>query len=230
MFCKKCGAPIADGDRFCLRCGTPVSEAPEACEKATEAASEPVPAAEAPSASPAAPKKPLNKRLLIGIISAVAAVILTVVIVLIATGGTRIDQSSWKSTVESYISAIRHKDTDAVMSLLPMDLFSAYNRVTEREVHDELDAFFDQYSAYIDFGSITYTVSDYYELDEDTLDSMNRDYAFYAMAQQVITEAMLVRLTITYPIKGSQPTRSTSSFYMLRIGGKWYLYNSNGGF
>ena len=171
-----------------------------------------------------------QKHPLIGFLILFLALVLTVVIVLVAAGGTHIDQSTWDSTVESYVNAIRHEDANAVMSLLPIELFCAQHSVTEAQVRSELDAFFQQYSAYIDFGSITYTVSDVYDMSESALDSLNKDYAFYMTAQQTITEGKTVRLLITYPIKGSLPTQITSTFYMLRIGTKWYAYNPDGGF
>jgi uncharacterized Zn finger protein (UPF0148 family) len=235
MFCKNCGAPVDDGDLFCLRCGTPVSEeaAPVAAPVA-EPVELPVDAPEltpdATPESPAAPKKPLNKKLLIGIASAVVAV-LVLVIVLIATRGTHIDQSSWKSSLDSYVRAIKNKDADGVISLLPIDYFCGKNRVTERQVHDELEQFFRLYSSYIDFGSISYSVTDVYEVDSGLLAQLNRDYSAYtASSKAPITAAMTVRISTVYPLKTGQAQSVSSTLRLLLINGKWYVFNLDGGF
>ena len=76
MICKSCGKELPDDTQFCIQCGKdPTAEAvPEATATASPAPTEPKPA-----------KKPLNKKVLIGI--AAGVVVLLIIIIAAASGG-----------------------------------------------------------------------------------------------------------------------------------------------
>ena len=214
-----------DGDRFCQNCGTPAAHLPLNAESTVEEINSPSTASNAvPSA------RHLSKGVLIGIISAAAAAIITF-IVLLTSCVPRIDQSSWRSTVDSYMNAFRRKDTDAMMSMLPMDYFCGEHNVTERQLHDELETVFRTYDSYIRFGSVSYAIDGYTPLDSDRIDDLNRDYAFYSIGSlQMITDAVRVRVRLSIPLSSGYTESTTSTFLVLQIGGKWYLYEPVGVF
>lgn len=80
MICKRCGAPLAEGQRFCAKCGTPVT-APDPAQADTVLmpgvrGADPVTGAVAAPAAPAAPPRKRRTGLWVGIAAAAVVVIL----------------------------------------------------------------------------------------------------------------------------------------------------------
>lgn len=100
QFCPSCGAEITGGGSFCPACGKPVEPAAQEQSPTQEQPPAPEPSYEqqpyapyptgggAPQYPVPAPKKPLNKNLLIGICAGAAAVILAVVLIVVFAGGS----------------------------------------------------------------------------------------------------------------------------------------------
>lgn len=147
MFCNKCGAQIPDGTKFCNKCGAPVGGANPA--PANGPAATPAPANNAAPANGAVPpvppmqqpmngmpmqqpmngmpmngmmppKKPVNKKLIIGICSAVAVIAIAVVaIILILNIKPKVNLNSYVdaefSGYDTVGTADVEVDTDAIV-------------------------------------------------------------------------------------------------------------------
>lgn len=147
MFCNKCGAQIPDGTKFCNKCGAPVGGANPA--PANGPAANPAPANNAAPANGAVPpvppmqqpvngmpmqqpmngmpmngmmppKKPVNKKLIIGICSAVAVIAIAVVaIILILNIKPKVNLNSYVdaefSGYDTVGTADVEVDTDAIV-------------------------------------------------------------------------------------------------------------------
>lgn len=93
MFCKKCGAEMADGSKFCGKCGTPVMATASTSEEVKQQVQTPKAVNDAVNQV-----KKLPKKVLFGGIGAIIAIIAIVVAVLTATPTINLD----KYTTVSY--------------------------------------------------------------------------------------------------------------------------------
>jgi uncharacterized membrane protein YvbJ len=221
--CSKCGTSFEDDKKFCPNCGAEVSETAETGESSNE-------------------NKSSNKRLPI-IIGIAAAAVIVIVIILIAScsGG-------YKSALSNYEKLLNGNFDDSLIEkLAPEDYWDYIDDNFNMDASDISKSLEDEYEEEAMFGldgdEIKYSLSiaKASKLDDDVFDEIkDRINDNCDVSKKSITEAyrLLVDFKYKFDIDKADDDYilystialedgSRSTFYSVKIDGKWYLFDSS---
>lgn len=217
MFCGNCGAQNADNSAFCKNCGAQLNGAAQPQQPVYQ---QPV---------YAAPKKPLNKKL-IGIIAGGAAAVVLVVVLLIVLLGGGGTAGSPEEVAENYVDATVNLDTDGLLALVPE---VALDYVAQEEGYDDIDEMREDMKAGEDEMDEMMSMID---LDVDCEVVKTTDYKkadlqdvqeFYEEEFEVeVTAAVAVEVEINMEISAMGQTMNESTeltIPVIEIDGTWYI-------
>lgn len=249
-FCSKCGAELEENSAFCSACGEKI-EATEAEVTNETVVEENAVVEEAPVATEAANAAIINKealtsaandlkdkgleiankvkgdKKLLGIVAgALALIIALCVICPIAFPGP-------KSAVKNYIKGNFNGDWKAYVDCRPDEVWEYLEEkydidMDEREEQfednwdDRLDDLEDEYGRNV---KVTYKIVDKDEMDKDDLDDIRDSYKdTYDIAKRDITAGYELDVEVTIKGREDEDTED-ATFYVFKLGGKWYVYN-----
>lgn len=218
MFCGNCGAQNADNSAFCKNCGAQLSGAAQPQQPVYQ---QPV---------YAAPKKPLNKKL-IGIIAGGAAAVVLVVVLLIVLLGGGGTAGSPEDVAENYVDAMANFDTDDLLALIPE---VALDYVADEEGYDDIDEMREDMKAGEDEMDAMMDMVDKFSVDCEALKTTEYKKADLQDVQEAyeeefdveVTAAASVEVEINMEISAMGQTMDESSemtIPVVEIDGNWYL-------
>lgn len=214
MYCKECGQFNQDGSKFCAFCGA-VFEA------------------ENNSAIKSISKIKLNRNK----IFALAAICIAAVVLIVIIAST--SQSPGQSVVKQYIDATKNQNAKQIINLsYPEFIIDYYEDIHDRDKNDLIYAtqdFFDYANeALIDevgvtleefYHSIDYEILSERECSKSELNDLNNHfYEYYDADPNCVSELIKVKVRITIDWEPEDYKRSeTAEYYVMKVGGKWYL-------
>ncbi len=200
MFCGNCGTQNPDNSPFCAGCGAKLNEAPVA------------PAAPETDFAPVRRPAPKSKKgLFVGIIAAVVAVAVALVLIFCL--------STPKGVAKKYIKAMEKGDFKAVIKLMPKAMVEE-NIGDEDDQEDWIEQTEEYYEKYeIELSNIK--ITDMEDIDEDDLEELQEEFEDeYDLKVKKAKE-----ITIEYDMETTQGEREDveETLLLVKIGMKWYL-------
>ena len=224
MFCGNCGTQNADNSAFCKNCGAQLNGAaqPQQSQQPQQ------PVYQQPYY--AAPKKPLNKKLIGIIAGGAAAVVLVVVLLIVLLGGGGVAGSP-EEVAENYIDSMANFDTDDLLALIPE---AALDYVAEEEGYDDIDEMREEMKAGEDEMDEMLDMVDSFNVDCEVLKTTNYKKADLQDVQEYyeeefnveVTAAALVKVEITVEVSAMGQSMENSNemeIPVIQIDGNWYL-------
>ena len=258
MFCSNCGSKIDDGSLFCPNCGTRRSTDPASQPEPTPVQpglkreftptppvfpTEPAQPTVAPqpaepmyapeqSAEPAAPRKKLNRKVLIGILAGAVAVAVLVVLLIVLLGGKGGAQNSWKDAYEKVMEAEKTYDLqtmievsmpdevlDAVLNERGMSKSDFNSAMKAAQAQLDVETSSAGYKEYID--SFEYSITGNEPMSKEEVDELNDYYNDrFETGSNYISEGMVV--TVHYKV-GAYDYEGDEELDFVKIGNKWYV-------
>lgn len=197
MFCSNCGANNADGSTFCQGCGAALSSDGSAASNVAMTA-------------PLAPKKPVNKKVIIGIgIAAVVAIIVLVLVIVLNKDKNNIHKSP-ESIANAYLEAYMSKDYEGMLDCI-------YNDVIEdREYRNRKNDFAEDLQ---DFSSEVKSYK-YEYIKEKTGEDLAEEIADYKYDYDVTIEGYAVAKVNFIEKDGDE---DYDYLRLVKINGDWYV-------
>ena len=226
MFCGNCGAQNADNAAFCKNCGAQLNAAPQQ-QPQQPVYQQPV----YQQQYYAAPKKPLNTKLIGMIAGAAAAVALVVVLLIVLLGGGGGVAGSPEEVVGNYIDAMVDYDTDGLLALVPD---AALDYAAQNEGYDDIDELREEMKAGEDAMEAMMDMLDDYDISYEVIDVTNYKKLDLQDVQECyedefeleVTAAAVVTVEITIEASAMGQTMSESDemdIPVVEIDGNWYL-------
>ena len=219
MFCGNCGAQNADNSAFCKNCGAQLNAAPQ---------QQPQQPVYQPQYN-AAPKKPLNKKLIGMIAGGAAAVVLVVVLLIVLLGGGA-GAGSPEAVAEKYVKAMGNIDTNAILDLVPE---AAYDYLAEDQGYDDIDEMREDMNAGAEEAEemldmlnmkISGEAVDTEKLKGDDLEDLQEAYDDEFNVEVTAAAAVEVEVTMSASYMGETMEESDDmTVYVVEIDGTWYI-------
>lgn len=250
MFCVKCGNQMPDGSKFCTKCGAPMeaaenntaSETAQAAPANEAAENQAVPetSAETPAQNvtetyqtPVAPAKGKPNILMIGGIAAAAVIFLIVTIISLSAMSKRNDPETIALNYVGYtmdgnakkmIGCMPDKMIDTLLDELDMskkELIDGIDEYFADNLEDMLDSLEDTYGK----GKIVYESRGKSSLKKDDIEDIKEDLEddFGIKASKVEK----YKIKISYRVKGKDHKIEDAEIYMIKTGGRWYVYDQS---
>ena len=200
MFCGNCGTQNPDNAPFCAGCGAKLNEAPVA------------PAAPETDFAPVRRPAPKSKKgLLVGIIAAVVAVAVALVLIFCI--------STPKGVARKYIKAMEKGDAKALLKLMHKDVVKE-DIGDKDDQEDWIEEMEEQYEEYeIEYSKMK--ITDVEDMDEDDLEDLQDEYEEeYDLKVKAAKE-----ITIEYDLETAfgEAEGEEMTLIVVKIGGKWYI-------
>lgn len=207
MFCGKCGTENNDNAAFCSNCGAKLKQSSPA----------------STAASPLSASNNKNRK--IGIIAAAAALVVIIILGTALFGGR-----SYKSTIDTYVTAQFDADAEAVFKLIPdkmMDYMLEEDGYDSRDLDDFIDEAgdmlqdqLDTLDSYLGEGwTSEYEILYTEDLKGDDLDAIKDSYEDTDVK---VSAAKIVEVEMT--VKADETESSnTLEIYLIKVGRSWYL-------
>lgn len=207
-FCGKCGAELPDEAMFCNACGENFATTPDA----------------APKNDLIAKVMEYKKFFLPGGI-ALGAIILVIILIVALSGGP-------EDAIENYVNASFNGDYDAYLELQPDKYWEFMEKEYDTEIPDEkdfekmyeetLDSLEDEYGKDV---SVSFTVTDKDELDDDDLDEIRDSLkSQYGIAKKDITAGYEIDVELIIEGDDDEETND-ATFYVYKYDGNWYVHD-----
>ncbi len=219
MYCGKCGSFNQDGSPFCQNCGTPLA------------------AQTVPQQQPYPPQQQPKKKktgLIIGLCVAITAVITGLVFLGVWLFGDGKDDNkkgseSPEAVVKALVQAMESGDVDAWLELIPEEVFDAYlesKDLTKREFRKE-------YQGQAEVDGVSLSMEDL-EVESVKKSELRELQELYETLDLEITDAADVSYTLVISFLDEDGEKYSEDIYgtgqaqvAVKIGGKWYLHNSD---
>ena len=134
MFCKKCGTQLNENANFCAVCGTPVganlNQAQPAQQAEPFAQAQPAVQQWNPTMKPKKSKTPL----ILGLVGAVLALVIVLVVVLLFACSSGKGADSPQEAVDTYFKALNEKDFNDLKSIAYPAVF---NKLYDEDLYDK---------------------------------------------------------------------------------------------
>lgn len=205
MFCGNCGTQNPDNAPFCAGCGAKLNEAPVA------------PAAPETDFAPVRRPAPKSKKgLLVGILSAVVAIAVALVLIFCI--------STPKGAAKKLCKAIEKGNAKTIMKLLPKQVKEEAfgDKDDQKEAQEELQEMLDEMLEELEDYDVEFelSVSKVEKVDKDDLEDIQETYedAFDCK----VKDAKEVTVKIAINEDGDKDTEKVS-IYVIKVGMKWYV-------
>lgn len=232
MHCTKCGAELTGNTRFCTKCGAPVATVQAAGVTPTAGVAPTMGAAPAAKAD----VKSMLKNPKAKIIIVAAAVVILAVILIASFAGRR----SWKKTLDIFTDfASGRGSAESMMSIIPEEFIKAVaqdegmtRKEMEAELRDEMEEVREDLE--YEFGpnyKVVFDVVDTYEYSKAELRMLNEElYYGYGFSKKNTAKAAM-EAKVEMACAGDGETYSgTEDITLIKIGRKWYISPTLGGF
>ena len=214
MFCKNCGAQIAEGAKFCPKCGASVGNVNAGNNGETGQVE--------------TGKKP--PYLAIGLIAVIAVVVIILAVVL----GKTVFGKGYEKPIKNLIKGVEEQDGEMILSAFSDETIEALEDemgVDRKDLEDMMEEEFEYMFSDEEYEDedleFKYKIEDNEKLDKDDIKDIKDELKDYYNIREDIKAARELDVTLTVYVDGEEEDDSEETLTVIKVDGKWYLSPSS---